>query len=392
MKLFRPNAQAVTEALREIFTESRYADKVIERKLRQDPRWGARDRRFIAESTYDVVRWYRKILAVSGAHERDFWTILGIWVKMKGESLPPWSEFDRAAAMPFANEQLERKVNESIPDWLDVAGENELGSLWDKELHALNEQAQVVLRANTLKISRKDLKAELSLDEVDTYTLKEFPDALVLRERQNVFQLEAFKNGLFEVQDAGSQAIAPFLKVEPGMRLIDACAGGGGKTLHLAALMNNKGKILALDTEGWKLEELKKRARRAGAGNIETRVIESSKVIKRLEATADRLLLDVPCSGVGVLKRNPDAKWKLTPQFMDAVKKEQAEILQSYSAMVKPGGLMVYATCSIFPSENENQVGQFISANSNFRKVDERSILPSEGFDGFYMASVERLK
>lgn len=390
MKLFRSTSQAVTESLREIFTERRYADKVIEKKLRQDSRWGARDRRFIAETTYDIVRWYRKILAVSNAHERDFWTILGIWVRMKGGQLPPWKEFDRAAGMPLYSGQLERKIDESIPDWLDSTGENELGRLWDRELNALNQQAQVVLRVNTLKTSRPQLAEILGYAGVDTYELADFPDALVLRERQNVFQLQAFKDGLFEVQDAGSQNIAPFLRIESGARVIDACAGGGGKTLHLAALMNNKGKILALDTEGWKLDELKKRARRAGAGNIETRVIESSKVIKRLEASADRLLLDVPCSGLGVLKRNPDAKWKLSPGFLDEVKQEQARILDTYPAMLKPQGLMVYATCSILPSENERQVDTFLTAHPDFTRLDERKILPSEGFDGFYMALLQR--
>lgn len=391
MRLFRSTTQAVVEALREIFSEARHADKVIERKLRQDSRWGARDRRFIAETTYDIVRWYRKILTISGAHERDFWTIVGVWFRMNGHQLPGWSEFERASAMALSPEIPERKFNESIPDWLDEKGLEELGDIWEKELHALNEQAQVVLRVNTLKISAKDLAGVLTHSGVDTYTLKGFPDALILRERQNVFQLDAFKNGLFEVQDAGSQTIAPFLNAAPGMRVIDACAGGGGKTLHLAALMQNKGKIIAMDREGWKLEELKKRARRAGAGNIEPRVIDSSKVIKRLDGTADRLLLDVPCSGLGVLKRNPDAKWKLTPEFIAQVQAEQATILQSYSAMVKPGGQLVYATCSILPSENEKQVDAFVARHENFRKRSERKILPSEGFDGFYMALVERI-
>ena len=209
-----------------------------------------------------------------------------------------------------------RKIRESIPDWLDELGEKELGKEWETELAALNEEAKVVLRVNTIKISRKELKADLEENEnILTEAPAEYPDALILEQRQNIFTRQQFKDGLFEVQDGGSQLIAPFLKPEPGMRVIDACAGGGGKTLHLAALMNNKGRIIAMDTEGWKLDELKKRARRAGVGNIEPRAIESSKTIKRLENSADRLLLDVPCSGLGVIKRNPDAKWKLTPEF-----------------------------------------------------------------------------
>jgi 16S rRNA (cytosine967-C5)-methyltransferase len=175
------------------------------------------------------------------------------------------------------------------------------------------------------------------------------------------------------------------------MRVIDACAGGGGKTLHLAALTQNKGKIVAMDTEGWKLEELMKRAKRAGASNIETRVIDSAKVIKRLEGTADRLLLDVPCSGLGVIRRNPDAKWKLSLEFVEKVKTLQQKILTEYSTMVKPGGKMVYSTCSLLPSENEKQVEQFLEGNGKtFTLITSKTILPSQGFDGFFMALLQR--
>ncbi|MEY4930912.1 MAG: hypothetical protein RI909_1636, partial [Bacteroidota bacterium] len=190
---------------------------------------------------------------------------------------------------------------------------------------------------------------------------------------------------------AGSQAIAPFLRVEQGQRVVDACAGGGGKTLHLAALMNNKGRIIAMDTEEWKLDELKKRARRAGVDNIEPRAIESSKTIKRLENSADRLLLDVPCSGLGVIKRNPDAKWKLTPEFIERVKELQQHILVDYSTMLKKDGLMVYSTCSLLPSENEKQVETFLeSRKDKFELIEQKWLKPSEGFDGFYMALIKR--
>jgi 16S rRNA C967 or C1407 C5-methylase (RsmB/RsmF family) len=219
-----------------------------------------------------------------------------------------------------------------------------------------------------------------------------FPDALILQERQNIFTRQQFRDGLFEVQDAGSQLIAPFLDPQPGMRVIDACAGAGGKTLHLAALMKDKGRIIAMDTEAFKLDELKKRARRAGASNnIETRVIDSSKVIKRLEDSADRVLLDVPCSGLGVLRRNPDAKWKLSTAFIDEVKVTQQQVLSQYSSMLKKGGLLVYSTCSILPSENEEQVKAFITSHPQFEMLEQKTLYPSEGFDGFYMARLKRL-
>jgi 16S rRNA (cytosine967-C5)-methyltransferase len=386
----------VVKALDQIFVQNKYADKVIEKILKDNPKWGARDRKFIAETIYDIVRWYRLFIEVSKSQEDDFWKLLGVWCVWNEISLPPWTEFRSIDAKEISERyqqiQGQRKVRESIPDWLDELGEKELGENWERELHSLNEEARVVIRVNTLKVTRKDLQAQLADEEIFTTAPKEFPDALLLEQRQNIFTRQQFKDGLFEVQDAGSQLIAPFLQVQPGQRVIDACAGGGGKTLHLAALMQNKGRIIAMDTEAWKLEELKKRARRAGAGNIETRVIESSKTIKRLENSADRLLLDVPCSGLGVIKRNPDAKWKLSIDFIEKIKLLQQKILADYSQMLKPGGLMVYSTCSIFPSENKKQVEAFLNGRNNeYQLIEQNSVLPSEGFDGFYMALIKKL-
>jgi 16S rRNA (cytosine967-C5)-methyltransferase len=204
---------------------------------------------------------------------------------------------------------------------------------------------------------------------------------------------QAFKDGFFEVQDANSQLVAAFLDVKPGMRVVDTCAGAGGKTLHLASLMENKGQLIAMDLYESKLKQLKLRAKRNGAFNIEYKIIDSTKVIKKLEEKADRVLIDAPCSGLGVLKRNPDAKWKLQPEFIENIKKIQAEVLESYARIVKPGGKLVYATCSVLPSENQNQVNHFLTTEmgKNFNFVEDRKILASEsGFDGFYMALLER--
>jgi 16S rRNA (cytosine967-C5)-methyltransferase len=395
MKLYRNLCEAVVLVLKDIFIEKKYADKAIEKLLKQNPKWGARDRRFIAETTYDIVRWYRLFGRLANAQGNDFWRLLSVWCVWNEIRLPDWPEMriDEEKLQETFNEiQGDRKLIESIPDWLDELGEKELGDSWNKEIHALNEQAKVVLRVNTLKTTRSDLQRQLAdSDDIATKSLSDFPDALLLEERQNIFTRQQFKDGLFEVQDAGSQLIAPFLRVEPGMRVVDACAGGGGKTLHLAALMKNKGRIIAMDTEGWKLDEMKKRARRAGATNIDTRTIESSKTIKRQENSADRLLLDAPCSGLGVLKRNPDTKWKLSLDAIENVKMTQQKILAEYSSMLKPGGLMVYATCSILPSENERQVETFLNdEKERFEQIDERTLLPSAGFDGFYMALIRK--
>lgn len=397
MRLHRSTSEAVVQALDAIFGGKRYADKVIEKVLKQNPKWGARDRRFIAETTYDIVRWYLLFKRVADAKGDDYWKLLGAWCLLHGIDLPAWDEFKGLSAGKVKAEELKvrsnRRISESIPDWLDELGELELGKLWEKELHSLNEAADVVLRVNTLKTNRNALQRELQDTGIETFTDDNFPDALILEERQNVFTSSAFKEGLFEVQDAASQLIAPFMRIEPGMRVIDACAGAGGKSLHIAALMKNKGRIVAMDVEQWKLDELQKRARRAGVSNMEIRFIESSKTIKRLEGSADRLLLDVPCSGLGVLKRNPDAKWKLSPDFIEKVKTLQQHILNDYCLMVKPGGLMVYSTCSILSSENEKQVQEFLKTHADqFELLEEKRTWPSEGFDGFYMALLKRNK
>jgi 16S rRNA (cytosine967-C5)-methyltransferase len=398
VKLYRNLCEAVVSGLELIFTEKKYADKVIEKILKSNPKWGARDRRFIAETIYDIVRWYRLFIELTGADEDDYWKLLAVWCLWNKVDFPDWEELKGVNRKKILEnyEQLKtnRKIRESIPDWLDELGFKELGTNWEMELEALNEEAKVVLRVNTIKISREELQKQLQeLENILTDAPLDFPDALLLEERQNIFTRQQFKDGLFEVQDGGSQLIAPFLQVKPGMRVIDACAGAGGKTLHLAALMQNKGRIIALDTEEWKLDELKKRGRRAGVANVETRLIESSKTIKRLENSADRLLLDVPCSGLGVLKRNPDAKWKMSLDFIEQVKELQQRILADYSSMVKTGGEMVYSTCSLFPSENEKQVETFLKNQpQHFELLEQKTVLPSAGFDGFFMARLKKLK
>jgi len=393
VKLYRNLSEAVTETLKTIFEGNRYADKVIEKVLKQNRKWGARDRRFIAEAIYGIVRWHRYLATVSHSQGDEYWRLLGAWLVWKEVPLPPWDGF-KGLDVPAIREALKKDfplpVRESIPDWLDVLGREELPVRWEKEIKALNEEARVVLRANTLKGDRESLQQQLADEGIGTTVLSQFPEALALTRRMNVFGSASFRQGLFEVQDAGSQWIAPFLRAAPGMRVVDACAGAGGKTLHLAALMQNKGRIVAMDTEEWKLEELRKRARRAGATNIEVMAIAGAKAINRLAGTADRLLLDVPCSGLGVLRRNPDAKWKLSPAFISKVKGLQQQLLVEYATVLKPGGMMVYSTCSILPSENGLQVGQFLAAHAEYSLEEEKHCWPSEGFDGFYMALIKK--
>ncbi|MDW8228614.1 MAG: RsmB/NOP family class I SAM-dependent RNA methyltransferase [Saprospiraceae bacterium] len=393
--------RAVAQALEAIFIENQYADRVIERALRQNPKAGSRDRAFIAETTYEVVRYYRLYSAILGSEpqtEEHFWQLVGIHLLLQkgGEEVLRLSEMRRlrpdVLRARAAELRQQRPYRESIPDWLDALGQQQLGERWEETLTWLNRPAEVVLRANRLKVSREALQERLQSEGIETRPHGP-ADALVLLRRQNVFATKAFREGLFEVQDYSSQQVAPLLDVQPGMRVVDACAGGGGKTLHLAALMQGKGAIIALDTLAWKLDELRKRARRAGAHNVETRVIENSKTIKRLYNSADRLLLDVPCSGLGVLRRNPDSKWKLSPEFIENLQKTQQNILQQYSRIVRPGGLVVYATCSLLPMENQEQVNAFLTspAGEDFECCTEKTLWPQdEGFDGFYMALLRR--
>lgn len=402
MRLHRNLCFSVIDGLTLIFNEGKYADKVIQQLLKRDKRWGARDRAFVAETTYDIVRWkrlYTEIAEVKEPYDRDnLWRVFAVWATLKGINLPDWKYFENTPTRKIKGRFDElskiRKFKESIPDWLDELGEKELGAeAWSKEISALNQQADVVLRVNTLKTTKEKLQAELFDLDFDTETIKGYPNALKLKERANVFTTEAFKNGHFEVQDASSQLVAEFLDVKPGMRVVDTCAGAGGKALHLASLMENKGQIIALDIYENKLHELKRRAKRDGAFNIETRAIESTKVIKKLYDKADRVLIDAPCSGLGVLKRNPDAKWKLQPEFIDKIKVTQQEILQQYSRIVKPGGQLVYATCSILPSENKTQVDIFLTSESGkeFTFVKDKKVSAHKsGFDGFYMALLQK--
>ncbi|KAF2340999.1 RsmB/NOP family class I SAM-dependent RNA methyltransferase [Flavobacterium tistrianum] len=404
MRLHRNLVYTTIDSLNAIFNEGEYADKVVARALKKDKRWGSSDRKFVAETIYEIVRWkrlYAEIAEVKEPYDRDnLWRMFAVWAVLRGYPIPDWRQLEgtpeRKIKGRFDELSKTRAIKESIPDWMDELGVKELGEkVWAKEIAAQNQPAKVILRTNTLKGTKESLRNTLMDLNIETEYLKDQPDALVLKERANVFLTDAFKQGLFEVQDANSQLVAGFLDVKPGMRVVDTCAGAGGKTLHMASLMENKGQLIAMDLYESKLKQLKLRAKRNGAFNIEFRIIDSTKVIKKLHEKADRVLIDAPCSGLGVLKRNPDSKWKLQPEFIDNIRKVQSEVLESYSKIVKPGGKLVYATCSVLPSENQEQVEKFLKTEigQQFTFIEDRKMLASEsGFDGFYMALMERKK
>lgn len=399
-KIYPARVEAVVRILDEVMGKKEYADKALERYFKANKKAGADDRAFIAEMVYDAVRHWNYLVWFTGdsfSFKREgLWALAGNLLFLKGYILPEWNEFSKfnrkAAEERAKRSKLPRTILQSVSQELDELALEEIGEeLWERELLAMNEKAPVILRVNTLKTTVNHVMDVLAGEGLDVEEIPGYPDALRLNGKVNLFRHPLFSAGYFEVQDAGSQTIAPFLQAESGMRVIDACAGAGGKTLHLASLMQNKGKIIAMDVEHYKLNELKNRAVRNGVSIIETRLIEGMKTIKRMENSADRLLLDVPCTGSGVLRRNPDAKYKIDRTFFNRVVKTQQEILENYSKMLKPGGIMVYATCSLFASENENQVQAFLANHPQFELLEQAYHYPSQtGFDGFYMARLRR--
>lgn len=330
----------------------------------------------------DVKRHINKLILV--IHMLNDWPL--------PRDLPDTEDFSLKVAKIRKSEADEvNNLKYGCPMWLDNLCQKEIKDIWDNEKKFLSLEPKRYIRANTLKTTVSDLQNSLLTENIKTVTLPNHPDALEVQGNCALFRTKAFKNGLFEQQDIGSQEIAYFLEVKPGMKVIDACAGFGGKTLHLSALMKGKGSITAMDLKEHKLLGLKERAKRSGAFNITTKIIENSKTIKRLHEKADRVLLDVPCSGLGVLKRNFDTKWVDRTDEIRELAQIQKDILERYSLMTKVGGKLVYSTCSILPMENQNQVKSFLETHPNFKLEDEKFILPSQGGDGFYMARMVRL-
>ena len=402
MKIHKHILLDVLDALDIIFGEDKHADKVIEKALKSHPKWGGRDRKFFAESVYEIVRNWRYLWFLLNKDveltEENLFEIFGVWWFVQHRDILTYPELENLNANKLLDRMEKAKklpaIEQSFQDWTYERLKKELGDETPQIMKALNQKAEVVLRVNKLKTNLLELQQKLLEHDIETENPgPEYPDALTLKIRKNVFVTSAFKEGLFEMQDGSSQRVAYFMKVEPGHRVIDACAGAGGKTLHIASLMKNKGKVIAMDVEDFKLAEMKKRLRRSGVDIVETKLIDSTKVIKRLESTADRVLLDVPCSGLGVLRRNPDTKWKITEERLEELREIQKNIINDYSKMVKKGGYLVYATCSLLPSENRDQVDWLLEKNPGAWELEEDlKLFPHQDrFDGFYMARLKRL-
>lgn len=305
-------------------------------------------------------------------------------------------------------------VRLNVREWVALHFREAYGDAWGREIAALETPPPVDLRVNRLKADVGQAREALAREGIETEPMRWAPNGLRLKRRLSVVSGEAFRNGLVEIQDEGSQLVAALVDAQPGMQVADYCAGAGGKTLAMAAGMNNKGRVVAMDVLETRLDRSAQRLRRAGAHNVERRPIDADnrKWLKRQAGAFDRVLVDAPCTGTGTWRRNPDGRWTLRQKDLDELVPKQAAILDAAAKLVKPGGGLVYATCSVLPAENETQIASFLERNTDFEVVPVgriwRDVLATEpppdladapylrlsplkhGTDGFFAATLAR--
>ncbi|MBB5350546.1 16S rRNA (cytosine967-C5)-methyltransferase [Haloferula luteola] len=390
MKWHRMLAEACVHLLEQVFDEGKVLDRVMGEAFRVHPKWGKRDRHFVAESVWETVRWRRALAFVADAS--DSRSMLAAWWSGQGWILPDWWTWEGAsvATMEGRRAELEaqpRAIRQSIPDWLDLRGFSELGEAWDAELTALNRRAPVCLRVNRQRGDREEVLAWLASEGVKAHPEVKLPDAIIL---EGLLPKRLASDGRMEIQDCGSQTVVPLLAVEPGDRVMDGCAGAGGKTLQLAADLAGEGELVALDVSPRKLEALARRAKIAGVRGLQTEVWNSESY-RKWQGWPNRMLLDVPCSGLGTLRRQPDLKWRLSESTLEKTRRLQRRLLDEYPPLLREDGTWVYATCSILPSENQGQIQALLERDPRWECVEENRISPAgTGWDGFYAAKMVR--
>lgn len=386
-------------------------DRVIARAFRDDGRLVGEVREFLADILPAMLRARGFIDAgmrhVSGGRLDD-----AVILFLRARRGVPAGGRDAAIARAIAAASTETAgVDVLVPDWLRATPP--FGTPHGaKLLQAFSEEPPISLRANALKISRDELGEFLWNEGISARPARWSPWGLTLDRRANVFRTEAFQEGLFEMQDEGSQLIAFLCAPKPGSVVVDGCAGAGGKTLALGAMMENRGTLYAFDTAEFRLKALRERAARAGVQNLRVHAVEDNHApsITRLQRKADLVLVDAPCSGTGVLRRHPDIGWKLSEADVQRLAAEQALLLAAYGTLVKPGGRLVYAVCSLLPAEGLEQIDRFLRENADFKRLDaavalrQAGIRPENlatrgdlridpvrhGTDGFYGAVLER--
>ena len=427
---------AVLEIYEEVRREGARADQALQRALRREKQLRSVERRAVSDAVYGLLRLQGRIdhllaaalrtrksalekLATPTQHLLRYAAFLiagerqsvASAVGLAGPEVAPWQWALELIAEPAKlgapADPLEALAAEtSLPRWMAKLWSEQLGPEETRALAAaLNQRAPLTVRANLLKNTREELIASLRAEGSRVEPTRLSPWGVIFTGRTNVFALRAFKAGRFEVQDEGSQLIALACEARPGQVVVDACAGAGGKTLALASEMRNKGRLVACDRDGRRLDELRPRARRDGVHNWEARTVpeSSDERIADLGGNADVVLVDAPCSGLGALRRNPDARWRLDAEEVASFPPRQKEILARYARLVKAGGRLVYATCSINRAENEEVRAAFLAAHPQFEPAQalpgsiglgegpEVHLLPHRhGTDGFYIAAMRR--
>jgi 16S rRNA (cytosine967-C5)-methyltransferase len=386
----------VTELYSDVVDSAKPADRHIDLFFRSRKYLGSNDRRFIAETMYGMLRHRRRIEWIVSVLERehDHLRQCAAYLLMNGAASAgqlseeidiPLEEIQEIEKRVLLDPKFDAPVTTlatvySFQDWMIEGWQKEFG---DENLEplckVLNTQAPMTIRVNTIKTSREECQRILSQEGLETDRAELSPFGLHLKRRTNLFQLQAFRDGFFEVQDEGSQLLSLLVDPKPGSKVVDACAGAGGKALAMAAVMKNRGEIFALDVHSFRLEELKKRIRRSGVDSIRTRVIREGETQEGLVGAADYVLIDAPCSGTGTIRRNPGMKWSVTEQMISELQQKQGSILSLNAQYVKPGGRLIYATCSLMKRENEEVVERFMSEHPEFELIPPAAILERYG-------------
>jgi 16S rRNA (cytosine967-C5)-methyltransferase len=405
--------QAAIELLAAVEESAKPADSTASYYFKGRRYIGAKDRRWVAETVWRVLRRLARIdwwLEHCGHPTRDARARVLADLALEG-GVPDKALFEGAhsayppdAAERRTMEMLKGKqlfhhempawVRGEYPPWIEPRLLALFGDHLHEEMGAARDEAPMDLRVNTLKATREQAMAVLASEGIQATPTPLSPIGLRLNGRVALVQVKAWREGLVEVQDEGSQLLARLVGAQPGEAVVDYCAGAGGKALALAADMQNKGRLVTCDVAEWRLDRAADRYRRAGVHNVTKRVLtgETDKWIKRAAGSFDRVLVDAPCTGTGTWRRNPDAKWQLGEEDLLELVERQAAILASASRLVKPGGRLVYATCSLLPDENEEQVERFLVAHPDFASEGERLRLSplSHGTDGFFAAVLVR--
>ena len=357
-----PNAlvELATELLHRVLQLQHPADGLVSDFFRQHRTLGQRERHTLAETTYSVLRQrlLYQHLAQSGKGEMERRLVLLAWQGNEGFLRAALSDTEQqwlAQVALIDRAALPDKLRHNLPEWLADTLQTALGDEFWPLVNSLNASAPLDLRVNSFKAKRDDVIKAFKTEGVDAVATPYSPLGLRIEGKPALHKLDVFMRGDVEVQDEGSQLLALMVGAKRGEMVMDFCAGAGGKTLALGAEMRNTGRLYAFDTSGHRLASLKPRLARSGLSNVFPAQIahERDERIKRLAGKLDRVLVDAPCSGLGTLRRNPDLKWRQTPQSVAELQVKQAAILASAARLVKPGGRLVYATCSLLVVENE---------------------------------------